>query len=280
MPRAKGADYRIDDRGCWIWLRYLDADGYARVSRSKLVTEQRAAREYFRRVHGEIPAGIDIVRMCGVRACVNPGHADTVTHAEMLAEVHQDWSPLTWADVFEIRAGVKQGIKQEVFCRRHGLSSMTISRIVENKVWKDPSYKPGVEKQCARPGCCKRFTTRVSIKRYCTRRCQVTHNHRLASGYYERRAARKALARARTAVRSSIWTPDRLDAPMPGSGTWVEMVPDEIADPVAEVEAGELRRLLAGLTEETVRRMSDTTRIAVMAELAAAGYVPSARRRR
>jgi hypothetical protein len=277
MPRAKGADYRIDHiTGCWIWLRYRDQQGAPRVSPSKSVREQRAQREYYRRAHGEIPGGHDIVRTCGEPACINPGHADAITHATMLAEVHQDMSPLTWADVFSIRQAARDGIKQDVLCRRYGIASASISKIVQGATWKDPSYRPGVERVCGFGDCTKTFVTRVSNKRYCCAAHRDKQNGRLANGYYERRAAKEGLRRAARAARRSIFAPVRLDAPMAaGASTLGDVIPGASADPVGELEAGELRRLLGDLTEERVRSMSDTARGVIRALLATAGYAPS-----
>lgn len=70
-----------DERGCWVWQLYLDADGYGRC-RSKYgsTLAHRAAWIAFR---GPIePTSLTVDHLCRNRACVNPDHLELVTHYE------------------------------------------------------------------------------------------------------------------------------------------------------------------------------------------------------
>lgn len=65
--------YRVDPAsGCWVWIRYVDAKGYARLSegRKKLL----AHRAFYERRFGPIPTGLELDHNCGNPSCVNPEH--------------------------------------------------------------------------------------------------------------------------------------------------------------------------------------------------------------
>jgi hypothetical protein len=72
--------------GCWLWLRYLDADGYGRIGpRSTWAGRNpmglRAHRVAYTAFVGPIPTGLDIDHLCRTRCCVNPAHMEPVTNA-------------------------------------------------------------------------------------------------------------------------------------------------------------------------------------------------------
>ncbi len=63
--------------GCVLFTGHLDKQGYARIwhiDEKRLV--HRVAYELF---VGEIPEGLQIDHLCGVRHCVNPSHLEAVT---------------------------------------------------------------------------------------------------------------------------------------------------------------------------------------------------------
>lgn len=71
----------VDERGCWIWQRYIGSEGYGSMTADgksgKLV--HRVSYEAF---VGPIPDGLQIDHLCRVRACVNPAHLEPVTPRE------------------------------------------------------------------------------------------------------------------------------------------------------------------------------------------------------
>ncbi len=75
--------------GCWLWLGWLNRDGYGRM---KLGSEKggtmrqpmahRASYEFYK---GPIPEGMELDHICSVRCCVNPDHLEIVTSRENTA---------------------------------------------------------------------------------------------------------------------------------------------------------------------------------------------------
>lgn len=65
---------------CWMWTGNLTAHGYGR--QSSLPGSQLAHRAYWLHVHGPLSEGLELDHLCRVRACVNPGHLEAVSHAE------------------------------------------------------------------------------------------------------------------------------------------------------------------------------------------------------
>jgi hypothetical protein len=84
--RKQGPEYVVEDRSyqsaCWVWVRCLDQDGYAQVTREG--RSRRAARVFYEDHIGPIPDGLVIDHLCRVRPCVNPAHLEPVTNAENL----------------------------------------------------------------------------------------------------------------------------------------------------------------------------------------------------
>lgn len=60
---------------CWLWQGHTVND-YGRFR------GERSHRYAYRTVRGEIPDGLMIRHMCGVKLCVNPMHLETGTMAE------------------------------------------------------------------------------------------------------------------------------------------------------------------------------------------------------
>jgi len=77
---------RVDENRCWLWQGEVDWkglpvlwDGYKHV---------RAYRYSFSRFVGDIPAGLDVLRKCHNKLCVNPVHLATGIH-DKLARARQ-----------------------------------------------------------------------------------------------------------------------------------------------------------------------------------------------
>ena len=71
---------RIPESGCWIWMDTLTGHGYGNVKIAKRY--YGAHRAVFLHFGGDIPEGMELDHLCGVRSCVNPYHLEAVTHRE------------------------------------------------------------------------------------------------------------------------------------------------------------------------------------------------------
>ena len=67
--------YRIDDNGCWSWLRpgHRGYGGFSMHGR-----KCAAHRVVYEMMRGPIPAGLELDHLCRNRACVNPDHLEPV----------------------------------------------------------------------------------------------------------------------------------------------------------------------------------------------------------
>lgn len=71
---------RVRPDGCWEWLNHRNDRGYARIQvNGKSRPAMRVMYEHF---VGPVPEGLELDHLCRNRACVNPGHAEAVTHRE------------------------------------------------------------------------------------------------------------------------------------------------------------------------------------------------------
>jgi hypothetical protein len=75
--------------GCWLWTGVITDTGYGdiRFSRTK---RERAHRLSYRLFKGEIPEGMTLDHMCGVRCCVNPDHLVPATLRDNVLRTHKD----------------------------------------------------------------------------------------------------------------------------------------------------------------------------------------------
>lgn len=135
VTHRKEARYVQTPRGyntdCWVWQLAKSEQGYAleRSSTGKLV---RAHRRYYEDRFGHIPDGLQLDHLCRVRDCVNPGHLEPVTGAVNTQRGAK--AKLTPEIVFTIRASTE---KQAVLARRYGVGQPQISRIRNNRTWRN-----------------------------------------------------------------------------------------------------------------------------------------------
>lgn len=89
-PRAPDTDrfwkyVNIGDADdCWLWTGGINPNGYGyfNIRDNGAVTTRPAHRFMYEVIYGPIRDGLEIDHLCRVRACVNIGHLEAVTHAE------------------------------------------------------------------------------------------------------------------------------------------------------------------------------------------------------
>lgn len=69
----------VAQRGdCWVWTGAHDRDGYGVTTTSPGHKQIRAHRFAYEQMVCEIPAGLTLDHVCGLKACVNPAHLEPV----------------------------------------------------------------------------------------------------------------------------------------------------------------------------------------------------------
>lgn len=78
----------VDERGCWIWQRSRQTNGYPNMRVGSTTDGTRrnegAHRVSYREHVGPIPDGHEIDHLCRTPLCVNPEHLEAVTRRENL----------------------------------------------------------------------------------------------------------------------------------------------------------------------------------------------------
>lgn len=129
--------------GCWLWLGYLDKDGYGNfsVNRETPIRAHRASYEFYK---GPIPPDMLVLHKCDVPACVNPDHLFVGSQKENIADMHRKrrgpdrrgakhpLSRLTEDDVRVIRESAE---KQNILALRFRVTQSHISRIKSGSHW-------------------------------------------------------------------------------------------------------------------------------------------------
>jgi hypothetical protein len=71
---------RVPFSGCWLWLGWVDYQGYGR---SGHVFAHRRVYSLYR---GVIPRGLCVCHHCDVPSCVNPGHMFLGTRSDNMQD--------------------------------------------------------------------------------------------------------------------------------------------------------------------------------------------------
>ena len=70
----------VEDKGCYLWQSPLDRDGYGTFYFRK--KNRRAHRVSYYYTTGNIPEGMVVDHICGIRNCVKPDHLRLLTPRE------------------------------------------------------------------------------------------------------------------------------------------------------------------------------------------------------
>jgi hypothetical protein len=72
---------KVDKSGdCWLWTAHTSNVGYGMIGVAN--TMRTAHRVSYEMAYGEIPEGMDLDHICGVRACVRPEHLRPTTRKQ------------------------------------------------------------------------------------------------------------------------------------------------------------------------------------------------------
>jgi hypothetical protein len=124
---------------CDTWAGPVNAQGYP-VRRGRLI-----AHELWAGVHGPVPKGRILIRLCGNRRCTNIEHLKLGTLADALEArtKRTSWTgtdchkaKLTPPDVQQIRALHERGIPNTKIAKLFGVSIPTIGVLLKGKTWK------------------------------------------------------------------------------------------------------------------------------------------------
>jgi hypothetical protein len=73
-------NYKVNDRGCWIWQGSIGRHGYGQIKwKNKSTVAHRVIYEIYK---GIIPEGLILDHLCSVKSCVNPDHLEAVTFSQ------------------------------------------------------------------------------------------------------------------------------------------------------------------------------------------------------
>lgn len=139
--RARKADYKIDENGCWIWQKDKDRKGYGKISRRAAGT-QWAHIAYWIAANGPRPTGRHIVidHLCRVPSCVNPKHLEAV---EQATNIHRGRSAKLNMEVArKVRARVIAGQSSAQIQADLGVSIQNVWWIAEDRAWREDPTAP------------------------------------------------------------------------------------------------------------------------------------------
>ena len=156
IERVLSKVVRIPFSGCWIFMGAANDFGYGVVGTGgRGMPNDRAHRITYKHFHGEIPGGMFVCHECDVPSCCNPDHLFLGTNQDnvddmvkkgrnskpprnlhVVGSVHPG-SKLTEAQAVEIRLMHLRGIKQKDIATQYGMAHQTISKIVNNKRYKN-----------------------------------------------------------------------------------------------------------------------------------------------
>lgn len=138
---------RVDRSGsCWLWVRYLDRDGYGVFDPSHENRERRAHRWSWILANGPIPDGAIVCHTCDNPSCVNPSHlflgttqdnvSDKVSKMRHAHGSRVGGAKLTDDAVRELRTLRRGGWTLDALSERYGIHRASVSHIARGDTWK------------------------------------------------------------------------------------------------------------------------------------------------
>jgi hypothetical protein len=135
-----------DVDGCYVWKGYKGKDGYGtfRLDQKTCTTAHRAAYLFFK----GSPDGKVVRHKCDNPPCVNPDHLELGSPLDNVMDAvergrrspqngeNNHASKLTQTQADEIRSRyASEKVSQQALAAEYGVSQVTISLIVRNKIW-------------------------------------------------------------------------------------------------------------------------------------------------
>lgn len=138
----------FNDNECWGWVGTKDKDGYGKFQFG--IRSIRAHRASWMIHNGNIPNKLLVLHKCDNPPCSNPEHLflgdARDNNADMISKNRQYYpeghlssnAKLKKEDVIKIRELIKKGnVPQHKIGKMFNVSQQTISRIKENKAWRN-----------------------------------------------------------------------------------------------------------------------------------------------
>ena len=137
---------RVNGKGnqCWMYKGPIHSTGYGIFhAGGEKKYSHRYVMEY---LFGLPPVGLETDHLCGIKACVNPHHLESVTHAENIRRAAEQYihrygtfwtTNLSVDDVLMIREMSERGLPgREIDKLFPWVSESTIYDVVLGKTWK------------------------------------------------------------------------------------------------------------------------------------------------
>lgn len=136
--------FPITETGCFIWMGYIQKNGYGQVfMNGKLNRAHRASWEI---EYGAIPHSMNVLHKCDNPSCVNPAHLFLGTQADNMRDMNNKnrescgekniHSKLTKENILAIRADSRGST---IIAKQYAVTAPTIWAIQKYKTWKKVS---------------------------------------------------------------------------------------------------------------------------------------------
>ena len=130
--------------GCWIWLKFLDKDGYGFIRDNGV--RHRAHRYSFLKHNGDIPKGHVVCHSCDNPTCVNPEHLFSGTKKDNTQDMLKkgrngrtgtkgEKNPKTTLKERDVISIIKSSSTYRELSKLYNVSVSTIGRIKKRHVW-------------------------------------------------------------------------------------------------------------------------------------------------
>jgi hypothetical protein len=138
--------------GCWLWMGWVDKQGYGGTWFGKRGPFWAAHRLSWTAHRGPIPAGLYVLHRCDNPACVNPGHLFLGTHQDNMddmvrkgraapAEMHARGernakAKLTAEKVADIRTRYASGESLAALGRAFAVTPQAVRAVILRESWR------------------------------------------------------------------------------------------------------------------------------------------------